>query len=447
MAAANARLQKVVVNGQQLVDGVNSSYGANGFHLDFADPNDLGHDSSGNGNDFTATGFDTAPVGIFSPDLYCLNISQSTPPFDTTEKQFNPATPATNMFNGVNPSASPNYAAGSNPGTWLVWRPNTPITVNSTIELETPWQNDQYWINEVLVTAANQSPLINWSGELTNLAIRGLSSTAGACGIVKIDGVVLIDNTGTDYDLMQDSPTQNYALLNPLNAFTPNTLYDANLKSSNPVWGSAGNVFVNRTFDDDEQYYFEINIGARGTSSNQKAYPHLYWVSIDGTNSHSALANETTNNYFPDGKPDWDAGDTLRIRTVSRTQFDLSKNGGDWVRVVYPMDNAYLFGITNSDNSIAYWNFGQQPLLYEVPGGWTTLQTQNLPAAPIADGRDHFQALTGPGQGADASIPDALLGDFASNCFYSPPGATVDFGTTAAFTAVATQDQTGLTVT
>jgi hypothetical protein len=38
MAAANARLQKVVVNGQQLVDGVNSSYGANGFHLDFRRP-------------------------------------------------------------------------------------------------------------------------------------------------------------------------------------------------------------------------------------------------------------------------------------------------------------------------------------------------------------------------------------------------------------------------
>ena len=117
---------------------------------------------------------------LYSTDLYCLNISQSAPPFDTTEKQFNPATPASHMFNGVNPPGSPNYAAGSNPGTWIVWRPSTPITVNSTIELETPWQNDQYWINEVLVTAANQSPLINWSGELTTLAIRGLASTAGA---------------------------------------------------------------------------------------------------------------------------------------------------------------------------------------------------------------------------------------------------------------------------
>ena len=35
-------------------------YGANGFHLTFADPTDLGKDYSGNGNHFTATGFETA---------------------------------------------------------------------------------------------------------------------------------------------------------------------------------------------------------------------------------------------------------------------------------------------------------------------------------------------------------------------------------------------------
>ena len=38
-----------------MIDGVRS-YGANGFHLDFSDPDDLGADRSGNGNDFTASG-------------------------------------------------------------------------------------------------------------------------------------------------------------------------------------------------------------------------------------------------------------------------------------------------------------------------------------------------------------------------------------------------------
>ena len=34
------------------------TYGDNGFHLDFSDPSDIGEDSSGNNNDFTATGFE-----------------------------------------------------------------------------------------------------------------------------------------------------------------------------------------------------------------------------------------------------------------------------------------------------------------------------------------------------------------------------------------------------
>ena len=63
----------IEVDGQILVDGVNSSYGANGFHLDFADPNDLGADRSGNGNDFTATGFNTDLPGMFSNGLTVLD--------------------------------------------------------------------------------------------------------------------------------------------------------------------------------------------------------------------------------------------------------------------------------------------------------------------------------------------------------------------------------------
>ena len=38
------------------------TYGTNGFHLDFADSSDLGNDVSGNNNDFTASGFDTAAI-------------------------------------------------------------------------------------------------------------------------------------------------------------------------------------------------------------------------------------------------------------------------------------------------------------------------------------------------------------------------------------------------
>lgn len=50
------------------VSGV--TYGTNGFYLDFSDPADIGADRSGNGNNFTATGFDfTAANGYSGSDL------------------------------------------------------------------------------------------------------------------------------------------------------------------------------------------------------------------------------------------------------------------------------------------------------------------------------------------------------------------------------------------
>ena len=45
------------------------------------------------------------------------------------------------------------------------------------------------------------------------------------------------------------------------------------------------------------------------------------------------------------------------------------------------------------------FNFGQQPFIHTPPTGYKKLQTQNLPAADIVDGREHFQALTAPGSG------------------------------------------------
>ena len=65
--------------GKYNVDGVwvpqnySGSYGSNGFHLTFdsSQANGIGHDSSGNNNHFTATGFDTtSTTRVWSNDVY-----------------------------------------------------------------------------------------------------------------------------------------------------------------------------------------------------------------------------------------------------------------------------------------------------------------------------------------------------------------------------------------
>jgi hypothetical protein len=47
-------------NGVWTPKAYTGTYGANGFYLDFSDPADIGADRSGNGNNFTATGFELA---------------------------------------------------------------------------------------------------------------------------------------------------------------------------------------------------------------------------------------------------------------------------------------------------------------------------------------------------------------------------------------------------
>ena len=59
---------------------------------------------------------------------------------------------------------------------------------------------------------------------------------------------------------------------------------------------------------------------------------------------------------------------------------------------------ATIAGFAESAGSNSF-NYGQQPFVYTPPAGFKKLQTQNLPAAEIVDGREHFRAITGPGSG------------------------------------------------
>ena len=114
----------IEIDGQVIQNGVNNSYGPNGFHLDFADPDNLGLDSSGNDNNFTASGFDTAPVGIFSNEL-------------TTNGTWEAAQPPTQCFDGSDLTEGTSVTSdGSN--CFVEFGPATPIDIaGKTVQLFT----------------------------------------------------------------------------------------------------------------------------------------------------------------------------------------------------------------------------------------------------------------------------------------------------------------------
>ena len=74
--------------------------------------------------------------------------------------------------------------------------------------------------------------------------------------------------------------------------------------------------------------------------------------------------------------------------------FAWALDQNDWY-VVMPDGNQG--GVNTSDNT---FNFGQQGFQSPTAEGFIALHTQNLPEATIRNGRDHFRAITGPGEGA-----------------------------------------------
>lgn len=88
-------------------DGDTAWYGANGFHLTFADPANVGKDYSGNGNDFSPTGFELAdtsnPTYDLMQDSPTQNFATFNPlvPTTTTETDANLTTTAQSWWNAV----------------------------------------------------------------------------------------------------------------------------------------------------------------------------------------------------------------------------------------------------------------------------------------------------------------------------------------------------------
>jgi hypothetical protein len=158
-------------------DGDADDYGANGFHLTFEDPDDIGEDSAPIGatghtaaNNFTATGFDTAPVGIFSTGL-------SSNPAGGSQTDYRPAADRIAVDN-------PTQAFNNNTGNWA----------------STPGHRQRiYWVASTQLENVTTLRINNSTGQMQNLFINGtdtgFTSTTGPGWIdisaqIPADGII-----------------------------------------------------------------------------------------------------------------------------------------------------------------------------------------------------------------------------------------------------------------
>jgi len=246
-------------------------------------------------------------------------------------------------------------------------------------------------------------------------------------------GFETVDTSSSDYDLMQDSPTQNWATFNP-NDFSSgfaSTYSDANLRAS-----GSNNWSPNRStipFPTSGKWYVEYNLSSLNFNASS-----LYGMVDITTNltpgySYTNYLNPgwgigmSGSSWYLDGVlQSGQAGPNLNTTSggVVMIAFDadtgevwLGSNGA-WTTdpstaalINLDVSRQYILNVSSSSVS-APINFGQQPFLYTPPAGYNALQTKNLPASTIPNSREHFQAITDTGANilttAQAAFPSGL---------------------------------------
>jgi hypothetical protein len=399
------------------------SYGSKGWRLKFdsSQTNGIGHDSSGNGNHFTATGFDTANVALYSSGLaassagsYESNAANRTLEIISPEQAFDGNLAAQCQANG---SAA-----------WLYWTTNISCsTVTLIVNNDTDQTPDEIYINGSSVTVptptlvgSNYESTVSVSGgTLTEFAFKNQGGPNTSIFGMKVDsGSVLVDNTDNDVDYF-DTPTSNYGTWNPLHTAEGNkgAFTDANLQTAN---NSGGDYIAPSTIAcGDGHWYWEVRVDGVQTTGYpmigifdyESAKPEwgggtsntegcLYWT----TGEFGAFVTQGSQSSYGTS---FTTGDIIGVEyNGSNGKLTFYKNGtsqGLATTVVTSRRENMIPGVSAGNNGSAEVsvNFGQMNFIYTMPTGAEKLQTNKLAEPTIKNGKEHFEAIIWTGDGND----------------------------------------------
>lgn len=236
-------------------------------------------------------------------------------------------------------------------------------------------------------------------------------------------------SAGTTYDWMTDTPTNNYAVLNPLagmnSSFMPTS--NGNLQVSPQSvtgWQSKTATFAVSS----GKWYVEfsaasITAGAQGQPigvgfvPSSSEFTAVGQLTGDSGRGFGFYIPDTTGSQpqrrISGSNTSVGAGSATATSDVFMVAFDAStgsawfgRNGtwyagdpaaGTGASVTGLSAGEYVASVSayrdNTFNNVPTLNFGQRPFAYTPPAGFNALCTANMPAAPIPNGRKNFDVL------------------------------------------------------
>jgi len=244
-------------------------------------------------------------------------------------------------------------------------------------------------------------------------------------------GFELTDTTSTLYDLMEDSPTNNFATINPLGVGVSRvgTSSEANLRFITNYSRITGTTLLPKV----KCYWEDFVIRSGGSnngfgivdiSSYADTQGSLYYknsgrvyingVLQDGTFA-SLVNNVTTIGWTYD--PDTDEVG-IRIDNVLQGTWTLATTTGvgQWAPVITSGGSVNTEGQTN---------YGQRPFKYTPPAGFEPLSTAVQPEVAIKDPSEHFQVIY-PTAANALTDSEAIFGANNSFTYMKARGNTED---------------------
>ena len=277
----------------------------------------------------------------------------------------------------------------------------------------------------------------------------GIDSSGNNNHFTSNGGFETSDITSNFFDCMVDSPTRNFSTLNalaPTNYPTIRQVGNLLYAHNTATWWTDGYSTI--PMPKSGKVYYEIL--PETTSGGSNFYqiglvPDIYAVNGQGAvmsanYPNSCLIENNGQGLYIGSTRVGDSAVTLTFQQTIGVAVDMDAGtvtfyaDGNLVgSITLPTDvtgwisSTSLYKSTSvSGQSIYAWhNFGQQPTQYGPPAGYNWLNTANLPAAPIPNGRDHFKAITAAGSVIKDQAQDAPTG-FAKGLWWIKGRATTE---------------------